>query len=152
MAQSKDKDSDDIELEDELDDEDSDDTKDSPFSINYSFDEERILAEQFYKSAAIDYMKLFYGDTGKRPPVFAADNGFYSSAGVSDTTAETLSTEEAEKTFINVQYATVMGRAHDVSFEQLKKFDLWIKFNQALFHTFELSYGVTRDTNYRPLM
>ena len=139
-------------LEGDIDSEDLGDKElddDLPFSIDYSFHEEQLLAENFYKQAAVDYVKLFYGDTGARPPVLAAEDEYRETSNLAtDVDAECLTTEEASKTMMDIQYATMLGATHEVNLRQRKKFDTWIKFNSALFKMMESMHSVTSDVNY----
>jgi len=139
-------------LADVLDDADDagslpDDTDDAFVNVRYSFHNEE-LARNFYKSASIDYLKLFYGDTGKVPPQFAQDNDYFTEAVARDTDSETIQTHEAEKSFMSVQYATMVGAHTAVHFKDRNKLDMWIKFNKDLFGMFEQSVSLTREIDY----
>ncbi|HLC91055.1 MAG TPA: hypothetical protein VJI15_04765 [Candidatus Nanoarchaeia archaeon] len=134
---------------DDADDADSlqDDTDDTLVNVRYSFHDEE-LAKNFYKSASIDYLKLFYGDTGKVPPQFAQDNDYFTESVARDTDSETIQTHEAEKSFMSVQYATMLGAHTAVHFKDRNKLDMWIKFNKDLFGMFEHSVALTREIDY----
>ena len=143
-------------LESEIkdDDDDAGDSSDEEEIINvsYSFDEEEmILAEKFYGSKHIDYVRMFYGESKSSSQFESEDEYFTVVASADDTEAEFLSTEEAESALVNIQYATVAGSSLEIDSETRRKFDMWIKFNPALFKMFEAFYSVTGDVNYRPV-
>ncbi len=117
--------------------------------ISYSFADEQFLMEQFYNSLQLDYESSWYKHSKsslfESEEYLAADQEFY------DSEAEILTTEEAEEALIEIQYAAVSGTPHEVDSETRRKFDMWIKFNPALFRLFEASYSLTRNVDYRPL-
>src|SRR3989344_3925978 len=117
--------------------------------ISYSFADEQFLLEQFYNSLQLDYESSWYKHSKsslfESEEYLAADQEFY------DSEAEILTTEEAEEALIEIQYAAVSGTPHEVDSETRRKFDMWIKFNPALFRLFEASYSLTRNVDYRPL-
>ena len=133
---------------DDLTPEDLDLLKDDDLvHIQYGFEEEELLATRFYRQGSIDYIKMFYGDTGKIPPQFASDD-WYAAVQAFDTSAETVLTEEAQAAFMKVQYSAAAGAQTDVNFKERNKLDTWIKFNPALFNLFQSMYAVTREVDY----
>ncbi len=96
-------------------------------------------------------MRLWYGDSPEKGK-FEPDKEYVTEMpNATDTESELLTAEEAQEAIVDIQYATVMGSPHDVDAETRRKVDLWIKFNPALFHVFEATYGVTREVNYGKL-
>lgn len=117
-------------------------------NTHYFPGEEQFLAEQFYKAPALDYKDLFNGPV-KEKPVLEAEK--YSAEALNvETEREMLTTEEAEETFERIQYSSMLGTASDVSAEERRKFDWWIKFNPSYFAVF-LANSLTRDVNYGSL-
>ncbi len=118
-------------------------------SIEYSVEEEELLIRKLYESAAVDYTKLFYSENtrinGKEAEYIAEH--FVSH----EIDSDSLSADQAEDTFKELQYAAVTGTSMGVNQDQKRKFDNWIKFNPALFKLFESCYGVTSDVNYSPI-
>ncbi len=135
-------------LEDDLSDLDEDDT--SEISFQYSLGEEEFLAKQFYQTASLDYMKMFYGESKSIKSSY--ENEYFSDTiAICDVEADLLSTVEAESAFKEIQYAAIVGTGFSVNSEKKRKFDMWIKFNPALFGLFHSLYAVTDDVNYAPL-
>jgi len=137
-----------IKNEDSLE-EDLDEDSEKLTDIKYSFDEKQFLMEQFYNKQ-IRYEQSLYKQSGfslfePEEEYLAAENEFY------DIETENLTTEEAEETLIEIQYAAVIGTSNDINSEKKRKFDMWIKFNSALFKLFESSYALTRNVDYKPL-
>jgi len=131
------------------DSEDDLDTNNPIISIKYGLGEEEKLARDFYKPGSIDYIKLFYGDTGKIPPVFAQLSDIYAeNSGKSDVVAETMKNEEATATFMEIQYAAVTGAQSSISFRERHRLDTWIKFNKDLFGILRHSVALTQDIDY----
>lgn len=100
--------------------------------------------EQFYASNII-YNPTDTERAGKNSQDSALASAYLSS---SAQDSEQLDAREAEDTFKNIQYAAITGSTSDVSPDERRKFDLWIKFNPALFKMFESMYALTRDVNY----
>lgn len=132
--------------------ESDDDPEEDPSSITltYSAEEEQRLAENFYKSVGVDYEKIMYGEN-KKTGNFELEGEYWVEEVVS-TDSETLTTEEAEATLQSIQYNTMMGTRHEVSSEQRRKFDMWIKFNPAEFLLFEAVYALTQEVDYKPFV
>lgn len=120
-----------------------------PINAHYSFPEEQLLAEQFYKSPALNYETIFYGPAREQFPAFGPEK-MYSADDFREEESELLTTEEAEETFEKIQYSSMLGTASDVSAEERRKFDWWIKFNPSYFAVF-LANSLTRDVNYGSL-
>lgn len=117
-------------------------------NTHYFLGEEQFLAEQFYKAPALDYQELFNGQAKEKPTLRAEE---YSAEALNvETKREMLTTEEAEETFERIQYSSLLGTASDVSAEERRKFDWWIKFNPSYFAVF-LANSLTRDVNYGSL-
>ena len=114
-------------------------------NITYSFFEEQFIAGQLYNAPALDYVRMFYGEE-KRGNTFAQGEE-YSTEHAVDTERELLSAAEAKELFSEIQYATVMGAASNVSFIDRRKFNYWIMFNRALFNMYQ-SEAVTSEVNY----
>jgi hypothetical protein len=140
----------DNDLEDDLD-EDSDEDDKLDTNISYSFEQEKVFNELHYAGGPLDYVKLWYGEN-EGSGSFDFEDDYWGFTHVNDVDSEMLSTEEAQKTFTEIQYATVMGDSVSVSSIDKRKFDTWIKFNKHLFQMFETMYSVTRDVDYKPLV
>ena len=139
----------DIEEEIESLDEEIDET-DTKINIKYSFDEEQFIMEQFYNNEEVKYEQSLYKQT--RFSLFESEEEYApEEREFYDTEAESLTTEEAEGAMIEIQYAAVVGTSNDVNYEKKRKFDMWIKFNSAMFKVFEITYALTRDVDYKPL-
>ena len=118
-------------------------------NFSYSIEEEQFLAEQFYKSKVIDYEKIMYGESRRNPGNFEQEDEYSVESNlIEETGSLALTMEEAEKTIIQIQNATITGATYDVSEKDRRKLDLWIKFNPALFQLYETIHGLTRDVNY----
>jgi len=117
---------------------------------NIDYDQENILLmQQVYDQPMIDYEKLFYGDKSNQiKSGLNLDKDYWENEVRSNAETEKLSVDEAKETFMNIQYATVLGSETSMSSSDKRKFDLWIKFNSALFGLFENNYSITRDINY----
>ncbi len=128
----------------------TDDELDEESTIKYAVGEEEFLAKKFYESNNLDYVEMFYGDT---PQYTAGYEMKYDSEGsFEENETDMLSTMEAEDIFKEVQYAAIVGTSLGVSSEKKRKFDLWIKFNPALFSLLESTYSLTRNVDYKPLV
>jgi hypothetical protein len=116
-------------------------------TITYSSQEERFLAENFYKSN-IDYDNLFSytfsGIKANSQEDFYEDEAFASS----DTHSETMSTEEAKEMLVSVQYAQVLGSMTELNHEKRRQFTNWVAFNKDLMGLFHTLYSVTGDVDY----
>ena len=119
-------------------------------SVSYTVEEEHLLSQQLYgSSTSLDYDQLFYGPTAKAPLKFGLDDDYWvTTASTNDTEAEAIETHEASEKMQDIQYAFITGAVHEVNAIDRRKFDMWIKFNKALFHTYELINGVTREIDY----
>ncbi len=139
--------------EGELLEADSPDTSGSPsIRVDYSFHHDTLLAEQLHTGVSVDYAALWYGaDTKEKGAFELKDEYWVTSVPTNDTETEMLSTDEAQATFVDIQYSTIIGAASDVNSTDRRKFDLWIKFNRAFFNLFESTYAVTREVDYKPL-
>lgn len=137
-------------LEEESLEEELDENSETLTDIKYSFDKEKFLMEQFYNKEQVKYEQSLYKQSRSssfepEEEYLAGEDEFYYAE------AEVLTTEEAEETLVEIQYAAVLGTSNDVSYEKKRKFDLWIKFNSAMFGVFESTYALTRDVDYKPL-
>lgn len=65
-----------------------------------------------------------------------------------DVQAETMTPPEMEETFVDMQYAVVLGQWTEMDFRDRRRFALSIMFDRALFNLYELDRGVTREVNY----
>ncbi|MFH1827777.1 MAG: hypothetical protein ABH824_00810, partial [Nanoarchaeota archaeon] len=115
--------------------------------VKYSTHEEQFLAELFYKNPSLDYKTLFNYLSKDKQPTFELIVDYTSN---SDTKSDMISTQEAEETFKEIQYANALGKPYDVDSEKARKFDFWIKFNPDLFGFFESRYALSRNVNYNP--
>ncbi|MFH1276418.1 MAG: hypothetical protein ABIH82_04875 [Candidatus Woesearchaeota archaeon] len=94
-------------------------------------------------------MKMFYGDTGKIPPEFAQLGDVYAEmSGTSGVVSETMETEEATATFMDIQYAKMTGSQSSVNFRDRNRLDMWIKFNKDVFGMLQHSVALTQDLDY----
>lgn len=113
----------------------------------YSFPEEQFLAGLQYDAPALDYVKLWYGEkeTGRAEYVSGAEAV---AEAWHEGESEILTVQEAAETFMDIQYHALQGNVYQVNAEDRRRFDLWIKFNLALFKLLESTQGLTRDVNY----
>ncbi len=117
--------------------------------LSYGTEEEQRLAQILYGHSAINYTELFYGTRELGKEGFQPEEDYWvQTASAEDTDTESLSTSEAEQTIKDIQYSSMIGARHEVSCMERRKFDLWIKFNPALFKLFETNNALTRDVNY----
>ncbi len=122
-----------------------------PLALAYSFHEEEFIASR-YNHAPLDYVKLFYGESA-RAGIFTTDDEYLVGIDLAnDTDAEILTTEEAEQALIEIQYAAATGDHFVVNCEMKRKFDMWIKFNPALFSLFKSLHEITSNVDYRPIV
>jgi hypothetical protein len=141
---------DDITVDDELLLSINDNDDDRVVNISYSFHQEE-LARNFYGQAggtSIDYLKMFYGDTGKIPPEFGQESEYFSEQVARDSDSETIQTHKAAGSFMAIQYAAMTGAQSEVNFKDRNKLDMWIKFNKDLFGMFQHSVALTQDLDY----
>lgn len=113
--------------------------------------QEQLFMEQFYAPPSVDGGGLFYGEKAypgknKAGVLVPEQESKYSSA--TDIESELLTADEAQEAFKDIQYAALAGSKSDVDADERRRFDLWIKFNPALFKLLEATYGLTRDVNY----
>jgi len=112
--------------------------------ITYSLAEEQFLAN-IYSPSRLDYKKLFYrlkaGST-------KAQSMEYESNFSTQADNQNLTLEEAEKTYLEIQYSAVLGSLSDVSLIERRKFSNWIMFNLSTFQLFESMYCLSRDVDY----
>ncbi|MBU0470840.1 MAG: hypothetical protein KKA62_04945 [Nanoarchaeota archaeon] len=117
--------------------------------IKYS-PEQIQLMEDFYKSASLDYLKLFYGPSKSVASAYESTEAYSLRWFDSETSSEAMTVVEAGETMKKVQMAAMMGSRLKMNFEDLRKLDFWIKFNPSLFKMMESLYPLSRDTNYSP--
>jgi hypothetical protein len=125
------------------DDEDHDQIKMPSFEDSL---EEQFMAENFYSSS------INYEEAVSQPTLSGIDlEEFYAEGEkihkIDDTTAETMSNEEAQEYMSQVQYATMLGTINDLPLEERKKLANWMTFNQTMMKIFEAE-AITRDVNY----
>ncbi|PIN76640.1 hypothetical protein COV17_01750 [Candidatus Woesearchaeota archaeon CG10_big_fil_rev_8_21_14_0_10_36_11] len=118
--------------------------------VTYSFEDEEFAVGRLRTDASLDYIKLWYGET-QRKGTFTSEPDYETESFSVDETSEVITENDAKKTLIQIQYATVFGSALEVSSIERRKFDMWVKFNSSLFGMFEKLYAVTNDVNYSPL-
>ena len=128
-------------LDFENDNEDSDQNKIKSPLLEDSL-EEQFLAEQFY-SSSVNYEE----SVSQQPAQSNIDlEEFYAEGEkihkIDDTTAETMSNEEAQECMSQVQYATMLG-----TLEERRKLANWMTFNQTMMKIFEAE-AITRDVDY----
>lgn len=114
---------------------------------SYSFHHQEFLAGLHYNAPALDYEKLWYGESKALPAAYGAEQE-YAAEMPADSASDMLTVQEAEETFMNIQYHAILGQVNDVNGEDRRKFSLWIAFNPALFKLFESLQGLTREVNY----
>ena len=119
----------------------------SSTTITYSINPELTV-----QTASINYEQVWYGDRNTTPASFALDGDYWSTTAVSDVESEMISSEEAQQTIVDIQYAAVMGNSMVMNSEERRKLNLWILFNPAQFKMAESMYAVTSNVDYRPLM
>ena len=134
-------------LEEEIEEAEDDE---NAVGISYSFEEEHLFSKLAYGAEKINYSQMFYGDEGKSSFKFTNEDEYWSSELVKDTQSEMLSATQAEKTFKDIQYAAAGGARFSVSMDSMRKMDLWIKFNPALFGLFQSLHAVTKEVDYAP--
>jgi len=118
--------------------------------LSYSFHEEEFIARSHYNAPAVDYEMLWYGERRRKvPPEYVAESTAVAEA-AADTRPEMLTAPEAEEVFMRIQYSAIVGNGsvYQVNGEERKRFDLWIKFNPALFKLLETLQGLTSNVNY----
>ncbi len=116
--------------------------------VTYSFNGE--LLQQTYGAFSLDIEKMWYGSSNKFPPHFHSEDEYWTSVRKKEDSSEMLSSEQAEKLFTKIQYEAAANSIGQVSFEDRRKFDFWIKFNSAQFKMFETLYAFTSEVNYAP--
>lgn len=114
---------------------------------SYSFHHQEFLAGLHYNAPALDYEKLWYGESKTHSAEYGLE-GEYVSEVPSETESDMLTVQEAEEVFMNIQYHAMLGNVNEVNGEDRRKFSLWIAFNPALFKLFEATQGLTREVNY----
>lgn len=114
---------------------------------SYSFHHQEFLAGLHYNAPVLDYEKLWYGENKSLPAAYDVEQDYATEMPV-DTTSDMLTVQEAEETFMNIQYHALLGNVNEVNGEERRKFNLWIAFNPALFKLFESTRGLTREVNY----
>ena len=128
---------------------DDDNTKQTEIKgpiIEDSF-EEQLMAEKFY-SSSVNYEE----PESQKPTRTNVDlEEFYAEGEkihkIDDTTAETMSNEEAQECMSQVQYATILGTLNDLPLEERRKLSNWMTFNQTMMKIFEAE-AITRDVDY----
>ncbi len=118
--------------------------------LDYSFDEEQRMFAKLYEGAQLDYGQLFYGGHPPSAEFAPEDDYWVVEASTADTEQGIITTEEAEQTFKEIQYAAATAQHFSVNFDDKRKLDFWIKFNPAYFALFETLHTTTRDVNYAP--
>ncbi|HIH12997.1 MAG TPA: hypothetical protein VJI32_06750 [Candidatus Nanoarchaeia archaeon] len=121
------------------------------------FSEEEILSEMIlygnnpaleaYSGVPLDYDSLFYGPARKVTSGLEKENE-YQGLAVDDTESETMSTEEAEATLKEIQYAQVTGTFSDVDYTERRRFATWALFNSAERELKHSIYAVTSNVDY----
>ncbi len=114
---------------------------------SYSFHQEEFIAGLQYNAPALDYEKLWYGEGKSISAGYVQDKDYVSEVS-SGTDSDMLTIQEAEETFMEIQYSAIFGNIYQINGEERRKFNLWIAFNPALFKLFESLQGLTRDVNY----
>ena len=118
-------------------------------NIDYSFHEQQLLERTYQQeNSKLDYEQLF-STTNLSTINSDFEDEYWTNSTNSINNSELLSNEEAEETFLNIQYAYLLGQSNDISLDQRRKFHWWIKENPALFNLFENMHALTRDVNYQ---
>ena len=110
-----------------------------------------LAPELLAQNVTLDYVQLWYGNQKTTPPSFTLDDEYWTSTIACDVKSEMISDEEAQRTIVDIQYATIMGSSMEINFEERRKLNLWILFNPALFKLTESLYSVTGNVDYRPM-
>lgn len=116
--------------------------------VRYGFNEHEEFRQPCAEVPVLDYQQLWYGE--KTSTTFFSEEDYWTGEVPADTAPESMTTEEAQKTFVDIQYNTVMGAISDMNCGDRHRFDVWIKFNRDLFGVFERLYAVTQEVNYAP--
>lgn len=119
-----------------------------PPALKYGFSEEEHFLQMQQQQPVLDYERLWYDQ--KTRTNFTSDEDYWTGDVSSGVKAETMTSEEARKAFVEIQYNTVMGTITDMNCGERRQFDTWIKFNRDMFGLFEQMYAVTREVNYAP--
>jgi hypothetical protein len=126
--------------------------KEDHFNLSYSFQEEQFLAENFYKPVSVDYQKPFYDEDHCKKSTFKSEPEYETeSSSESDSESALLTAEEAREAMREIQYASLLGSITDVSFEERRQVNMWIKFNKVQFNL-ELPRALNQNANYCPLL
>ncbi len=109
------------------------------------------LDELFPCSGGISEYLLPLYEENKEKLSFRSVDGTEEETEVWESTySEMIDTEEAEETFLDAQYATVLGASTELSNREREKFDRWILFHSAEFGLIRALRSFTQDVNYAP--
>jgi len=104
------------------------------------------------RNGQYDTPKLNYFDTlstnNNYSPKHTADEEYNSPHSSAKEESENISPAQAQKTFMDINYAAAAGAYSSVSFKDRNRLDMWIKFNRALFHGLMEPNSITRDVDY----
>ncbi len=120
--------------------------------VDYSFLEEQFLAGLRYGAPALDYVKLWYGDDKGKPAEYISGTDIPGTGSTADSLtdgqSDMLTAKEAEEIFMEIQYHAMAGNIYQMNAQDLRKFNLSIIFDTALFKLRESLLGLTRNVNY----
>lgn len=125
-------------------------TIETPVLLSYSFLDE-VFFQDPYQQRAVDYEQLWYGEKrihDRPPPEFEQRGDYALEIPAGDVEREMLTLQEAEETFMDVQYAALTGVQTDISSEERRKFQWIILFERWFFNLLESSYALTRNVDY----
>ena len=121
-------------------------TSSKDMNLTYSLQELQLLAGE--PTVAMDYEQLWYGNKDEGPTISTGfDEDYWTFKMVADTEAESLTPQEAEKTFVDMQVAYVTGTQTDVNFVERRRYSLFVAFEGVLHNLNERLHALTRDYN-----
>ena len=121
-------------------------------TISYSFHEDDFFARQFYEAMPLEYVKPSYDEDPQKKSSFGSEPDYeVESSEVGEAVSAILTGDEAQQAIKEIQYAVLLGSITDVSFEERRQLDWWIKFNPVQFYL-EQSHAITQNINYGPLL
>lgn len=120
---------------------------DNKNNVNYSLEENTALGGSYQ---GLNIEQLWYGENQNLTAsiVNDQDDDYWNFTFHQDVESETMTVEEAEDCYTEMQYEAAAHSVGQVSFEKKRKFDFMIKFEPAMFQIFENLYCITRDVDY----
>lgn len=133
----------------------------SSLSDSHETEEKELDLEITLDDSNADYSSLnpalfesYYDLSAEYQQMFVADSTSYVSSKSnseeepSDTASETLTSQEAEETIIDIQYANIAGTRMDVNFDQRKKLVNYFLFNPIEGRLIHALNRLTDDVDY----